>query len=159
MLAAASSDGTVSLLTYQNGPGWTAHKVWPAALCTRVCCSLCVHVICLHSDCLHSGLSMMWCMQVPNAHPLGVTAVSWAPAAPAGSLVSAKGPGQPEIRFASSGADNTVKVPCLTQAYPSSICFMQARLVMTACLSLPHHYCAPHHAQYLSTMICNLIVT
>ncbi|CAK0773637.1 hypothetical protein CVIRNUC_004086 [Coccomyxa viridis] len=78
MLAAASSDGTVSLLTYQNGPGWTAHKV-------------------------------------PNAHPLGVTAVSWAPAAPAGSLVSAKGPGQPEIRFASSGADNTVKIWRYTQ--------------------------------------------
>lgn len=46
MLAAASSDGTVSLLTYQNGPGWTAHKVWPAALCTRFCCSLCGYIIC-----------------------------------------------------------------------------------------------------------------
>ena len=52
-------------------------------------------------------------VQIPNAHPLGVTAVSWAPAAPAGSLIAAKGPGQAESRFASSGADNTVKVPTL----------------------------------------------
>ncbi len=48
--------------------------------------------------------------QIPDAHTLGATAVSWSPAAPAGSLVSAKGPGQPEKRVASSGADNTVKV-------------------------------------------------
>ena len=142
MLAAASSDGTVSLLTYQNGPGWTAHKVWLATICTRVCCSLCGHMICLHSAVPALGFSMMWFMQVPNAHPLGVTAVSWAPAAPAGSLVSAKGPGQPEICFASSGADNTVKVPCLTLAYPSTMCFMQARLAMKACLSLTSLWCS-----------------
>ena len=59
-----------------------------------------------------AGLESLKCVQIPNAHPLGVTAVSWAPAAPAGSLIAAKGPGQPESRFASSGADNTVKVPC-----------------------------------------------
>ena len=55
-------------------------------------------------------LDSLKCAQIPNAHPIGVTAVSWAPAAPAGSLIAAKGPGQPESRFASSGADNTVKV-------------------------------------------------
>lgn len=53
---------------------------------------------------------MCHALQIADAHPLGATAVSWSPAAPPGSLVSAKGPGQPEKRFASSGADNTVKV-------------------------------------------------
>ena len=56
-----------------------------------------------HTKCAHT-------VQITDAHPLGATAVSWSPAAPPGSLVSAKGPGQPEKRFASSGADNTVKV-------------------------------------------------
>ncbi|KAK9803273.1 hypothetical protein WJX72_004840 [[Myrmecia] bisecta] len=47
--------------------------------------------------------------KVEGAHPVGCTAVSWAPATPPGSLVSAKGPGQPEKRFVSAGCDNTVK--------------------------------------------------
>jgi len=55
--------------------------------------------------------------QIENAHPVGAMAVSWSPAAPPGSLVSAKGPGQPERRFASAGCDNTVKV-CLVGAAP-----------------------------------------
>ena len=57
---------------------------------------------------LNNGV--LGCIQIADAHSLGATAVSWSPAAPAGSLVSAKGPGQPEKRLASSGADNTVKV-------------------------------------------------
>lgn len=61
-----------------------------------------------YTACPHRA--MCECVQIPNAHPLGVTAVSWAPAAAAGSLIAAKGPGQAESRFASSGADNTVKV-------------------------------------------------
>ncbi|KAK9915915.1 hypothetical protein WJX75_005907 [Coccomyxa subellipsoidea] len=72
ILAAASSDGSISILTYHEG-AWSPYKI-------------------------------------ADAHSLGATAVSWSPAAPAGSLVSAKGPGQPEKRLASSGADNTVKV-------------------------------------------------
>ena len=48
--------------------------------------------------------------QVEGAHPVGAMAVAWSPAAPPGSLVSAKGPGRPERRFASAGCDNTVKV-------------------------------------------------
>ncbi len=57
----------------------------------------------------------MWLLlQIPDAHPLGATAVTWSPAAPPGSLVSAKAPGQPEKRIASSGADNTVKAGALS---------------------------------------------
>ena len=49
-------------------------------------------------------------LQIEGAHPVGAMAVTWSPAAPPGLLVSAKGPGRPERRFASAGCDNTVKV-------------------------------------------------
>ena len=49
-------------------------------------------------------------VQIEGAHPVGATGVSWAPATPPGSIVSVKGPTQPDKRFASSGCDNTVKV-------------------------------------------------
>lgn len=48
--------------------------------------------------------------QIDGAHPVGCTAVSWSPAAPKGSLVSSKAPGQPVRRLASAGCDNCVKV-------------------------------------------------
>ncbi len=118
MLAAASSDGTISVLTYQSGQGWGSSKV------NQSLAQLRSHLL-NDGDCpcmptrpkmplLDVTSAAMpdspMCVQIPNAHPLGVTAVSWAPAAPAGSLIAAKGPGQPESRFASSGADNIVKV-------------------------------------------------
>lgn len=49
-------------------------------------------------------------VQIDGAHTLGATSVSWAPAAPKGSLLSGKGPGQPVKRFVSGGCDNAVKV-------------------------------------------------
>ena len=49
-------------------------------------------------------------MQIEGAHSVGVTGVSWAPATPAGSLVSAQGATAPDRRIASSGCDNAVKV-------------------------------------------------
>ncbi|KAK9834204.1 hypothetical protein WJX81_007864 [Elliptochloris bilobata] len=73
LLAAASSDGSLSVLAYQSDGTWASEKI-------------------------------------EGAHPVGAMAVSWSPAAPPGSLVSAKGPGRPERRFASAGCDNTVKV-------------------------------------------------
>mmetsp|Transcript_132 Transcript_132/g.478 ORF Transcript_132/g.478 Transcript_132/m.478 type:complete len:307 (+) Transcript_132:228-1148(+) len=44
------------------------------------------------------------------AHPIGVTSVSWAPAVPPGSLVSAQGPSEPVMRLVSCGCDNNVKI-------------------------------------------------
>lgn len=41
---------------------------------------------------------------------MGCTSVSWCPAAPRGSLVSAKAPGAPARRLVSGGCDNCVKV-------------------------------------------------
>lgn len=48
--------------------------------------------------------------KMDGAHPIGCTAVSWSPAAPKGSLVSSKAPGQPVRRLASAGCDNCVRV-------------------------------------------------
>eukprot|EP00884_Botryococcus_braunii_P010690 jgi/Botrbrau1/19622/Bobra.0448s0002.1 len=48
--------------------------------------------------------------QIEGAHAAGALAVSWAPAAPPGSLISGKGVSQPEKRLASAGCDNLVKV-------------------------------------------------
>lgn len=48
--------------------------------------------------------------KVDNAHPIGCTSVSWSPAAPKGSLVGSKAPGQPVRRMVSGGCDNCVKV-------------------------------------------------
>lgn len=57
--------------------------------------------------CLHC----LCCMQqIPNAHAIGVTAVSWAPAVPAGSMVGSQPPSAPVKRLCTAGCDNTVKV-------------------------------------------------
>lgn len=48
--------------------------------------------------------------KIENAHPVGATGVSWAPAAAPGSLVSVKGNPQAEKRFATSGCDQAVKI-------------------------------------------------
>ena len=42
-------------------------------------------------------------VQIEGAHPVGAMAVTWSPAAPPGSLVSAKGPGRLERRFRVGG--------------------------------------------------------
>lgn len=73
MLAAASADGAISVLTYQQDGTWTTETI-------------------------------------ENAHPVGANAVSWAPAAPKGSLVGSKPPGQPIKRLVSGGCDNAIKV-------------------------------------------------
>jgi len=82
LLAAASSDGSISILAYNpNTGGWTTDKI-------------------------------------PNAHPLGCLSVSWAPAFPAGSMVStASGPIQPVKSIASSGCDNAVKIWSFNEAH------------------------------------------
>lgn len=48
--------------------------------------------------------------KLPGTHAVGVTAVSWSPAVPAGALVSAKAPGGLVKRLVTAGCDNTVKV-------------------------------------------------
>jgi protein transport protein SEC13 len=51
-----------------------------------------------------------WTHQMFHAHGMGVNAVSWAPAASPGSLISANpGPGQ-QRRFVTGGSDNLVKI-------------------------------------------------
>ncbi len=130
VLAAASSDGSLSILTYQPDGSWHADKVW-----WRCCSSLPAPVgaadgwvkpVCSSHNLARTGLaccaswscpSHFWTgpcagctAQIDGAHPVGCTAVSWAPAAPKGSLVASKAPGQPVRRLASSGADNCVKV-------------------------------------------------
>ena len=73
ILAAASSDGTLSVLSYQPDGTWNAEVI-------------------------------------ENAHPVGANSISWAPAAPKGSLVASKAPGAPVKRLVSGGSDNTVKI-------------------------------------------------
>ncbi|KAJ5745517.1 hypothetical protein N7520_010699 [Penicillium odoratum] len=51
-----------------------------------------------------------WTHQTFHAHGMGVNSISWAPAAFAGSLISANpGPGQ-QRRFVTGGSDNLVKI-------------------------------------------------
>jgi hypothetical protein len=50
------------------------------------------------------------CKQISGAHAIGVTAVSWAPAVPAGGMVSSAPPAAPVKRLCTAGCDNTVKV-------------------------------------------------
>ena len=63
--------------------------------------------------------------QIEGAHSVGVTGVSWAPATPAGSLVSGQGATAPDRRIASSGCDNAVKVRRLEVVQPA--CFWRQR--------------------------------
>jgi hypothetical protein len=59
-----------------------------------------------------------------QAHVIGCTAVSWAPADAAGSLVSAAAPTTPQRRLCSAGCDNTVKVnawPLASHRPPAAI--------------------------------------
>lgn len=55
-------------------------------------------------------------MKLPGTHPIGVTAVSWSPAVPTGSLVSSKAPGPLVKRLVSCGCDNTIKIWKCTEA-------------------------------------------
>lgn len=48
--------------------------------------------------------------QISNVHAIGVTAVSWAPAVPAGGLVASQPPAAATKRLCTAGCDNTVKV-------------------------------------------------
>lgn len=143
VLAAASSDGSLSVLTYQPDGSWHADKVGdmpclpPCARGSRRLAWQCMPCQAIEAACLHAlcsvpcrrtrfpplpasalGVAPTLCScphtcrapQVDGAHPVGCTAVSWAPAAPKGSLVASKAPGQPVRRLASCGADNCVKV-------------------------------------------------
>lgn len=61
-----------------------------------------------------------WAVDMVAAHPIGANAVSWAPAAVPGSLISSQQPAAavggatadvPKVRrFASGGCDNSVKI-------------------------------------------------
>jgi len=75
IIACASSDCTISVLTYRS-----EHNVWDA-------------------------------VKIPQAHAIGVNAVSWAPAVNTGSLISAAPTTTaPVKRFVSGGCDNLVKI-------------------------------------------------
>lgn len=97
-------------------------------------------------------------MQIPDAHSLGATAVSWSPAAPAGSLVSAKGPGQPEKRLASSGADNSIKVTSFRADQPSLLIYLSWEVLLEKHLqpcipsAICEHFTASVPSRYGATM-------
>lgn len=75
VLAAASSDGTISILEYN-----AATSNWDTT-------------------------------KLPGSHAIGATAVSWAPALPAGALATGKAPSGAFVkRLVSCGCDNTVRV-------------------------------------------------
>lgn len=48
--------------------------------------------------------------KLDDAHAIGCTSVSWAPAVPPGALISSKPPSGVVRRLTSSGCDNTVKI-------------------------------------------------
>ncbi|KAF5840365.1 WD40-repeat-containing domain protein [Dunaliella salina] len=74
LLAAASSDGTISITEYSTSTGsWDATKL-------------------------------------PGSHPIGVTAVSWSPAIPAGALVGSAQSAPNVKRLVTSGCDNTIRI-------------------------------------------------
>lgn len=50
------------------------------------------------------------CLQLPGSHPIGVTAVSWSPAIPAGALVGSAQSAPNVKRLVTSGCDNTIRV-------------------------------------------------
>lgn len=56
------------------------------------------------------GICAVSYVQIHSAHVIGVTAVSWAPAVPAGSMVGSQPPSAPVKRLCTAGCDNTVKV-------------------------------------------------
>ena len=73
------------------------------------------------------------CSQIDAAHSVGVNAVSWAPAMPAGSLISAKGATQPDRRLVSGGCDNAVKASC-SPALPAHAHCTSACLECSVCI-------------------------
>mmetsp|Transcript_15553 Transcript_15553/g.21484 ORF Transcript_15553/g.21484 Transcript_15553/m.21484 type:complete len:324 (-) Transcript_15553:191-1162(-) len=71
-----------------------------------------------HSSSGNSG-SGEWTINkqgLEKAHPIGCTAVSWAPGAAPGALVSSQASGSPQRRLVSSGCDNTVKIWAFIEA-------------------------------------------
>jgi WD40 repeat protein len=122
MLAAASSDGSLSVLALQADGSWSTERVRRCKPVFGLCFwFILVGLGSTDADKIGCGCSLLGA-QIEQAHPLGSTSVSWSPAVPKGSLVSAKGPGQPVKRFVSGGCDASVKVSPTMQelsAHPS----------------------------------------
>ncbi len=110
IFAAASSDGSVSVTAYQPDGSWQTEKV-RACMLALSGMRLITHYG-LHLSLASKSTLPCWCplLQIEAAHPAGCTSVSWSPAAPKGSLVSSKPPGQPVKRLVTGGCDNCVKV-------------------------------------------------
>jgi protein transport protein SEC13 len=99
ILACASSDGRLSVLTFKSTPSFLLSLTYSNPV--------------LHLD------DGQWGADVFNGHAIGCNAVSWAPATIPGSLITPQQttlPGQPPVpvqsvkRFASAGCDNLVKI-------------------------------------------------
>jgi protein transport protein SEC13 len=103
ILACASSDGKISVLTFK-GEVLHHHPAAPPQF------SPSLHIL-TELKCIDDG---QWGADVFEAHAIGCNAVSWAPAARAGSLLAApnaSGARSPPVkRFASAGCDNIVKI-------------------------------------------------
>ncbi|CAD7697076.1 unnamed protein product [Ostreobium quekettii] len=63
--------------------------------------------------------------KIPSVDVIGRQSVSWAPAVPAGSFVSERGPGQPTKWLAVAGCDNSIKI----YAYVSDVWALEHKLV------------------------------
>lgn len=117
ILASSSYDGKVLIWREQNGQwqkvadfalhsasvnivSWSPHE----SGCLLACASSDGRVSVLE---FHEG---SWEHKIFPAHGLGVNAVSWAPAAAPGSIVSSKPEAGGRRRFVTGGSDNLVKI-------------------------------------------------
>jgi protein transport protein SEC13 len=119
VLAAASSDGSVSVVEYTPATGsWDATKVGVAFGGCMLHLELAFQTP-RHQVCSCCPGAVCCCLQLPGTHGIGATAVSWAPALQPGALISAKAPAAPVRRLVSSGCDNTIRVSALAvHMYP-----------------------------------------
>jgi protein transport protein SEC13 len=91
------------LLSKVNSISWAPHEFGLSLACASSDCSISVLT--------YKGDNSWDVQRIPNAHAIGVNAVSWAPAVSAGSLVSSSAPTAPPVkRLVSGGCDNLVKI-------------------------------------------------
>ncbi|CAG9462244.1 unnamed protein product [Pedinophyceae sp. YPF-701] len=124
LLASCSFDHRV-IIWKETDAGWiqayrspdTVHTAsvnavaWaPSELGLQLACASSDGTLSVLTHSSENGQSSWHVSKVTNAHPMGATGISWAPATPAGSLISAAPPSAPVRRLVSCGCDNQVKV-------------------------------------------------
>eukprot|EP00803_Ostreobium_quekettii_P010350 evm.model.scf_81.6 EVM.evm.TU.scf_81.6 scf_81:68013-72624(-) len=137
VLASCSFDNTVIVWQELEDGRWTKVYQTPPSLHTASVNSICwapyelgLILACASSD---GTVSVMeghpdgtWdTRKIPSVDVVGCRSVSWAPAIPAGALVSERGPGQPVKRLAVGGCDNVVKI----YAYINDVWALEHKLI------------------------------